>query len=162
MTKQKHSPSTLKPSHPNAFKSCFFLEDTDWDAEVKVDYDSNVNPININKIAKFINKLSGKNFYGIKNVIVKIFKTGKGHHLRLWFPLRSKNYIIPATAILRFQRDLDDDPIRQKFNLARVRRGEPYWNVLWNLKIRNGEVISKEERDYKLENNLLNKISSCI
>jgi len=152
----KHSPSTTSPSHKHAFKSSFFTESEHWDAHVKVDYDTKVNPISVNRIAKFIHETIKKNVHGITGYTVKIFTTGKGHHLRIWW-IRKSLLPIPATSILRFQRDLNDDPMRQKFNQARVRRGEPYWNVLWNLKIRNGKIVSKEERCQSLETEIENK-----
>lgn len=155
------SPSTVNPSHQHAFKSSFFIEDTHWDAQVKVDYDTKVNPINIKLIAKFIYKIVTKKINGISGYTVKVFKTGKGHHLRIWF-YRSSLDPIPATTILRFQRELNDDPMRQKFNKARVRRGEPYWNVLWNLKIRNGKIISKEECDTELRLKLSHELDKLF
>jgi hypothetical protein len=148
-----HSPSTKFPSHKHAFKSSFFTESEYWDADVKVDYDTKVNPISIIRIAKFLKRTLSKNAHGIAGYRIYIFKTGKGHHVRIWWS-RSNLLHIPATAVLRFQRDLNDDPMRQKFNAARVKRGEPYWNVLWNIKIRNGKIVSKEERCLELENEL--------
>ncbi len=158
--KTKNSPSTLKPSHPTAFKSSFFIEDKDWDAVVKVDYDSKVNPISTTRIAKFIKRIvyDNENVYSIIGCIYKVFKTAKGHHLRIWFHRENCKKIITATSILRFQRDLNDDPMRQRFNSARVRRGEPYWNVLWNLKMRNGKIISQEIEDYELSREIEDKI----
>ena len=152
-----HSPSTLHPSHPTAFKSTFSIEDTDWNADLKVDYDSGVNPINVKTIVKFLKNLykpQRRHFYRIQGYTFKIYTTGKGHHLRIWLH-RYSTEPLPATTILRFQRDLDDDPMRQKFNASRVRKGEPYWNVLWNLKIRNGKTISKEEQDKNLEDQVV-------
>lgn len=154
---KSHSPSTKSPSHQHAFKSSFFIEDTDWNADVKVDYDTKVNPISINRIAKFIHSTVNKNVHYITGYRANIYTTGKGHHLRIWW-IKSSLLYIPATATLRFQRDLNDDPMRQKFNTARVRRGEPYWNVLWNLKIRNGKIVSKEEKAVELEKELSEKL----
>jgi hypothetical protein len=48
---------------------------------------------------------------------------------------------------LDIQKNLSDDPRRQAFNAARVARGAKNWNVLWNVKIRNGVIVSRERRD---------------
>ncbi len=137
---KEYSPSTLTPSRDNVFKSFFCIEDKYSDATLKVDYDTNRNPFDVRKVIRVLKNIK-KDFTILE---VMVFTTGKGHHLRAWIE-RADGKIIGAKTILGIQSLLDDDPKRQKFNAARVRRREPYWNVLWRLKIRNGKTVSKEQ-----------------
>jgi hypothetical protein len=138
--KKEYSPSTLHPSRDNVFKSFFCIEDKFSDATLKVDYDNGRNPFDIRKVIRVLKTIKDK--FCIMELMV--FKTGKGHHLRIWIA-RNDAKVIGAKSILNLQSKLGDDPKRQKFNAARVRRREPYWNVLWRMKVRNGIVVSKEE-----------------
>jgi len=137
------SPSTEHPSFPHAFKSRYYVERGDgWDATVKVDYDGR-NPLSIRKIMsakKMIDRLR------LVATRAEVSRTKKGHHLRVW--LRSPHgRPVPARTILRLQAVFGDDPMRQKFNTARVRRDEPGWNVLFTCKYRNGILLYREEAD---------------
>lgn len=157
--KKKVSLSTLHPSANIAFKSLYYVEDAFSDATIKVDYDTDRNPFNLEKVSKFIKSYFEKSQLKIK--CLGVFSTGKGHHLRIWLKYEYPfGYKIPASKILEIQEKLGDDPKRIKFNKARVRRGEPYWNVLWRAKWRNGKVISKEEFLVDITNQLLENINA--
>jgi hypothetical protein len=148
------SPSTLRPSAAYAYKSMFYAEDRYSDATIKVDYDTNRNPFHVNKVRTAFGPKSQASLAALerrKIVIsrVMVFTTRKGHHIRIWIA-NADLAPVPAPTILRVQAALGDDPERQRFNAIRVRRGEPCWNVLWRLKIRNGKVLSREVYDKRL------------
>lgn len=130
----------MKHSFPFAFKSRYYQERDGWDAHFKVDYDTHKNPISIKRIGETFQYLK-KRDYTITRV--EVFETGRGHHLRVW----TNGKDLPAWTVLRIQRMFGDDPIRQRFNERRVRRREDGWNVLWNVKFRNGKTISREVLD---------------
>ena len=131
--------SKLIPSFPNAVKRSFFIEREGWDATIKVDYDDNKNRISSSKIRKASDFLRKKKLTVTK---VKVSRTGKGYHLRLWLDKE----IGPYTT-LRIQSILGDDPERQKFNLKRVRRKLNGWNVLFTEKWRGRNIVWKDEFD---------------
>lgn len=145
------SPSTLHPSFPNAFKSKLYLEIDGWDAHLKVDHDER-NPFSLRRLRKAranIERLAGP----VERV--DVYTTAKGHHVRVWLDLKwlegaGFSRTVHATTILTLQAELGDDPQRQKFNAARVERGEPGWNVLWNRKVRNGHTVMMETLDEDL------------
>ncbi len=154
MAKKKESLSTTLPSAKYVFKSSYYLENIDWDANLKVDFDSHKNPFDIRMTARRIKAIL-MTFHTVATV--KVYVTGRGHHLRVW--LRdlfryNKKIKLTASRILDFQEFLDDDKQRAKFNRARVRRGEPYWNVLWNAKFKNGKLLSAEEYSEDLTSQL--------
>jgi hypothetical protein len=146
------SPSTLHPSAAHAYKSMFYCENQYADATLKVDYDTNRNPLSLARVARvfasraFSTALS-RNMVAVSRAMV--FKTGRGHHLRVWLT-RLRNQPFPARTTLRLQAMLGDDPMRQRFNAARVRRGEKHWNVLWSMKSRNGKIVSREVVDEEM------------
>lgn len=138
--------STLHPSFPNAFKSKLYLEIEGWDAVLKVDHDQR-NPFSVERLRtckKSIVRALGR----ISAVLV--YRTAKGHHVRIFADRGPGGHVVPARTILRLQAMLGDDPTRQKFNRARVRRGEAGWNVLWNRKIRNGHLEMVETLSWTL------------
>jgi hypothetical protein len=138
-----------RASFPYAYKSLLYRERRHWDADLKVDYDIRVkesadpdkrrNPMRMRAI-KLAKAALDKMGVHVKRALV--LRTKKGLHLRVWLskPLR------PWTT-LRLHEILGDDPVRQRFNLARVRRREPGWNVLWNEKWRNGRLVMQEALD---------------
>ncbi len=130
-------------SAPYAFKSRYYVEHTGWDADIKVDYDGNRNPINFKRVRDTAAWLR-KNKHTVGRLAV--YRTAKGWHLRVWVV---SGPLSPWT-VLRVQRLLGDDPVRSRFNERRVRRGENGWQVLWNEKWRNGQLIYREELDAKL------------
>ncbi len=138
----------------------FYYEKEYSDANIKCDYDTNRNPFSIKKVISVLktNPLKNIGFYPYEGYV---FSTKKGFHLRIWYSHKNEWIVdfsnnreesyslgikkIPAHSILRVQKLLNDVPQRQIFNRIRVRRGEPCWNILWNCKIRNGVIVSKEE-----------------
>lgn len=131
--------SKLIPSFPFAVKRSFFIEREGWDANIKVDYDDNKNRIlarNVRSASKFLKK---------KKLLVKkvkVSRTGKGYHLRIWLD----KDIGPYTT-LRIQSILGDDPERQRFNLIRVRKKMNGWNVLFTEKWRGKSLVWVDEFD---------------
>jgi len=157
---EEMSPSTLRPSMRNAFKSSFYIEDEYEFAHVKVDFDTHKNPI---KLTTIVQALSNATHYrdalGVRRPLLiydeMVFTTGRGHHLRLWLSAAYGVTVgLPATTILRIQAACGDDPVRQRFNAIRVKRGESGWNVLWRQKWKNGSLISKEILDEPLTETL--------
>jgi len=126
-------------TNPHAFKSSYYVEREGYDADIKVDWDTQRNPIKPSSMKKTRAWLDSR---GIRVLEATVFKTAKGWHLRAWTEAR-----LGAYTTLRVQSMLDDDPVRQLFNARRVRRKEHGWNVLWNAKFRNGRNIYREERD---------------
>jgi hypothetical protein len=148
------SEATLHPSRPHAFKSSIYIEDEYETAHLKVDFDTHKNPIALTRIVRalsnathFRHAVTGEKtaFQIVESVV---FTTGRGHHLRVWFT--AGEGVIPATTILRIQASCGDDPQRQVFNAARVKRGEGGWNVLWRQKWKNGALLSEERMDAEL------------
>lgn len=129
--------SAVNHSFPFVFKSRYYEERHGWNAHFKVDYDTHKNPLNFTKIKSTFAYLRSRK-YIVKRV--EVLETGRGHHLRVWTTATD----IPAWTVLRIQRMFGDDPIRQRFNERRVRRREDGYNVLWNVKYRNGKIISQE------------------
>lgn len=123
-------------SAPYAFKSRYYVEHTDWDADIKVDYDSNRNPLRMRVVRKAALWLERRRIFVDR---LAVSRTAKGVHLRAW----TSTPLGPYT-VLRVQALLGDDPMRQCFNAARVRRKEPNWNVLFNEKWRNGRLLYRE------------------
>lgn len=140
-------------SFPTAFKSRYYVEYRDWDAHFKVDYDTHKNPINLKKIKLTLQYLKQRSY---EVTSIKAFETGRGHHLRVW----TNGIDIPAYTVLRIQAMFGDDPIRQRFNMRRVRRREDGWNVLWNEKWRNGKLLSNEMFDERLTQQIKRMIPS--
>ena len=137
------SPSTVYPSFPNSFTSKFYIEITGWDAHLKVDHDG-PNPFSLRRLRAARSALLRVG--PVKTITV--YKTTKGHHIRIWFAPLVKR--LSAATALRLQALLGDDPKRQKFNARRVRRREVGWNILWNSKTRNGRVEMLERVDAEL------------
>lgn len=129
------NPHTAK----NAFKSRYYVENIEHDADVKVDWDGNRNPIRPRALRGLRAYLDSRS---VKVTCAKVYKTSKGWHLRAWTSRRLGPY-----ETLRAQSAAEDDPMRQRFNTRRVRRRERGWNVLWNKKYRNGQLIYREEID---------------
>ena len=147
---RKPSPSTTHPSAPKCFKSLYYEETKDSDATVKCDFDKR-NPMSVARVSRVIERISSfRRDFMVRSLIVNT--TRKGHHLRMW--LSTTRGIPTARSVLRIQSAMGDDPMRQKFNAARVRRGEKHWNVLWNKKIRNGRTVSEEVLDEDLTKRL--------
>lgn len=142
------SPSTLTPSRANVYKSKVYREiGARWSASLKVDHDAR----NRFSLPRFRRALPALRRMGTIT-LVRVYTTAKGHHLRVWMVGHRARCApgtdrLPATSILRLQALLGDDPIRQKWNAARVRRGEPFWDVLWTIKLRNGVVTMRETLD---------------
>lgn len=124
------------------FKSRYYFERADPLNDIKVDYDFNRNPIQWRHLSRVAGKLFRR---PIELVRLEAYRTSKGAHLRGWTLAALGHY-----SILRVQKLLGDDPIRQQFNRRRVRRGEKNWNVLWNEKWRNGICVSREVYDEEL------------
>lgn len=121
----------------HAFKSRYYVEKENADADVKVDWDDNRNPIKERLLRETRRWLDGRK---IRIERLMILETAKGWHLRAWTSKR-----LGAYTTLRVQTMLGDDPVRQRFNARRVKRKERSWNVLWNEKWRNGQLIYREE-----------------
>lgn len=137
----------MRNSHPMAFKSRLYIERYGWDADIKVDIDDHKNPFRISNLRVTAKWLKSRS-YLIKRVVG--YKTGRGSHIRIWFVAGSSDtggIDVPPYTVLRVQAMLGDDPVRQRFNMRRVRRHEDGWNVLWTEKWRNGELVSKETID---------------
>jgi hypothetical protein len=143
--------------HVCAFKSWLAIEVYGSSATIKVDYDLDVNKPLKKNFALAFGKLNvmvyeskaydqrGHNpVYGTPFDDAIGYRTKKGLHLRAWTfrPTRMTD-----EAILAFQAALGDDPRRQAFNATRVAKGKTNWNVLWNVKLRNGVVVSRERQD---------------
>jgi hypothetical protein len=122
-----------------AFKSRYYIEEIDTDADVKVDWDGNRNPIRVRALRSLRRYLDSRS---VTVNCAKVFVTSKGWHLRAWTSRRLGPY-----ETLRAQSAAEDDPMRQRFNARRVRRKERGWNILWNAKHRNGQLIYREEAD---------------
>lgn len=132
--------SNTNPHTANrAFKSRYYVEDRQSDADVKVDWDRGRNPIRTKHLKALRNYLDRR---GVKVSFAFVYSTSKGWHLRAWTSRR-----LGAYETLRAQSSAGDDPMRQRFNARRVRRKEVGWNILWNAKYRNGQIIYREERD---------------
>lgn len=141
-------------SFPHSFKSRYYVEKEHWNAHVKVDYDSDRNPPNLEDWRKTAAWLKRQATHVDR---VSVFRTAKGFHLRMWLVRRVCPYGVRVTTvsdvdskpwtILRIQKMLGDDPMRQRFNERRVRRKEDGWNVLWNEKWRNGRLLYRETED---------------
>ena len=141
--------STLRPSYPHAFKSKLYVEHELADATLKVDYDTNRNPFSVRRVLRALDSPAVKRDLARNGATIRyvmVFTTGRGHHLRIWLAVPTRRPF-PARVTLRIQATLGDDPMRQKFNAARVRRGEGGWNCLWRLKYRNGKILSQEVFD---------------
>lgn len=134
-------------SYPMAFKSRYYVESRDHDADIKVDYDSHKNPPDIETIREAAAWLKRRS-YRVRRVVG--YNTGRGHHVRIWFVLgyKESGHIVPPFTTLRVQRMMGDDPVRSRFNERRVRRHENGWNVLWCEKWRNGVKVSEERVDH--------------
>lgn len=128
-----------RTAHPHAFKSRYYLEREGWDAAVKVDWDRGRNPITLRALRALRAYLDGRR---VAVTRAEVYRTAKGWHLRAWTSRPLGPY-----ETLRAQSAAEDDPVRQAFNAARVRRREEFWNVLWNEKHHNGRLIYREETD---------------
>ncbi len=134
-------------SKPDAFKSRLYIEKRDWHADIKVDIDDHKNPFRVSDVHATAKWLKSRR-YKVKRVTG--YKTGRGWHIRMWFDGGlSDGHNVPPYTVLRVQAMLGDDPVRQKFNMRRVRRHEDGFSVLWTEKWRNGELVSKETLDSK-------------
>jgi hypothetical protein len=129
------------------FKSWIAVEVYGSSADVKVDYDES-NPPRKTRFLRLMNSQGDLEFEDVFG-----YRTTKGVHLRAWFStstwgrLRNESALSFDDNVLVVQSQLGDDPRRQAFNAARVSRGVPNWNVLWNVKLRNGVVVSRERQD---------------
>lgn len=142
---------TTHPSLPGAFRSQYAVEEADddyrWRAHIKVDHDRG-NPFLLGRLRQFITQLArmtGGRVTRADVVDARVYRTRKGHHLRVWF--RPERPRLPAEVVLAMQAVLGDDPTRVKMNEGRVARGEVNWNVLWTKKYVNGLLVSHEELD---------------
>lgn len=54
---------------------------------------------------------------------------GGGHHVRVWIDME-----LQPREISLFQTILGSDPVREAFNLRRIRAGQKNWNVLFTPK----------------------------
>jgi len=145
------SKSSLIPSAKCAVKRSFYIEKEDWDATIKVDYDTNRNPISIRRIrsvAKFLHK------HKLDIVKIVVSTTRKGYHLRIWLDKPIGPY-----RTLRIQSLLGDDPQRQKFNRIRVRRKMNFWNILFNQKWIGKTLAWKESPDQLMTKLVWSKLS---
>lgn len=157
--------ATSHPSLPVAFRSILSIEkcaagDDRWAAHLKVDYDERKhplsagapNPISLRRIQRFacvdVVHLTGGRLSRADVVDARVYRTRKGHHLRVW--LRPDLPRPPAATILAMQAALGDDLRRQKMNEARVAKDEPNWNVLWTKKYVNGVLVGEEVLDAEL------------
>lgn len=130
---------------PHAFKSRYYHERENWDAAVKVDWDTDKNPIAVPALLHLRAYLDKRR---VRITRAEVYRTAKGYHLRAWTSRELGPY-----ETLRAQAAAGDDPVRQMFNARRVRRREDFWNVLWNEKWRNGRLIYREELDEQWTNN---------
>lgn len=137
-------------SYPNAFKSMYYVERENWDADIKVDIDDHRNPLrtaNLREAAAWLKKRD----YRVTRVMG--LKTRRGLHIRLWM-FGTGFAEMPPYTVLRVQAMMGDDPMRSRFNRRRVVRHEQGWNVLWNQKWRNGKLVSEEVFDVELTKKL--------
>lgn len=158
--------ATSHPSLPVAFRSILSIEkcragdDDRWSAHLKVDYDERKhplsagapNPISLRRIRRFacvdLVHLTGGGVTRADVVDARVYRTRKGHHLRVFF--RPDLPRLPAATILAMQAALGDDPRRQRMNEARVAKDQPNWNVLWTKKFVNGVLVGEEVLDADL------------
>ncbi len=167
----------LVASFPDAFKSWLSRERRFWSAHIKVDYDRaprwvfydsrprrgvvpptrtlarvSGNPILTRSLRALRAEADRR---GIAFARVLVHRTRKGHHLRAWlaeFDGKTDGKYgppiwPPARTVLALQAAANDDPVRQRFNRGRVRRGEAGWNVLFSTKHRSGVLIMEEAID---------------
>jgi hypothetical protein len=154
-------------SYPLAVKLACYVEtgtakgavQPTWDASLKIDFDHG-NPIRKRLLVHAAKEIvcSG---YKISRLFVG--KTRKGHHVRIWLD----PYIGGSTnkgqyTVLRFQRLLGDDPIRQRFNRGRVRRKRKGWNILFTAKVHNGMVTSAEEYDPEMTTRVAKALATAM
>lgn len=154
--------ATSHPSLPVAFRSILYIEksppgDDRWAAHLKVDYDSTKsarslhvpNPLRFSRIRRFacvdLVRLSGGRLSRTDVVDARVYRTRRGHHLRVFF--RPNMRRLPAETILAMHAALGDDVRRQEMNVARVARNHPGWSVLWTQKYVNGELVGEEVLD---------------
>jgi hypothetical protein len=157
--------ATSHPSLPVAFRSTLSIErcppgDDRWAAHLKVDYDVRKhplsagapNPLSLRAIRRFADvnlvRLTDGRLSRADVVDACVYRTRKGHHLRIWF--RSDIPRLPAETILAMQAALGDDMRRQIMNEARVAKNQPNWNVLWVKKYVNGALVGEEVLDADL------------
>jgi hypothetical protein len=156
--------ATSHPSLPVAFRSILYIEkgppgDDRWVAHLKVDYDSKKNarsqsepnPLRLSRIRKFASNiihLSGNRISRADVVDARVYRTRRGHHLRVFF--RPDMRRLQAKTILAMHAALGDDARRQEMNAARVARNEPGWSVLWTKKYVNGVLVGEEKLDREL------------
>lgn len=77
-----------------------------------------------------------------RNAVLKIFTTRKGYHLYLNFEQTK----FDAIEIVMMQLALGSDKKRELFNYKRIKeKNVPFWNVLFNVKLHVGKIISREE-----------------
>jgi len=66
--------------------------------------------------------------YNFEVVKEKFYKSSGGnHHVRVWL-----DTLLSHHEICLFQAILGSDPIREAFNLRRIRAGQKNWNILFN------------------------------
>ena len=113
--------------------------------ELKLDFD--FKPRSAKRFAKEIaNKLNFlASYFSIRVIDVKVYETNKGLHL--YIPICS-NVELTDEDIVVLQLALGSDYKRELFNWLRVRSNDKFkhWNVLFKVKYKNGEIISKEEK----------------
>lgn len=125
------------------FKSWVAIEVYGSSAHVKVDYDRSKLTMSRNENWPTRDKFDALNGKSSARFVDAVgYRTTKGLHLRAWTDGK-----LDDPVILWIQRLLGDDPRRQAFNAARVTKNLTNWNVLWNVKIRNGRVVSREVHD---------------
>jgi hypothetical protein len=122
-------------SPARAYKSWLAIEMEGGTADIKVDYDVAVNRPRMRDFRRATKE------YDLQFTLIRGYTTRKGVHLRAWL---EKSRDMSDVELLRLQAMLGDDPRRQAFNASRVQRGVKGWNVLWTMKIRNGEVVGRE------------------
>lgn len=93
--------------------------------------------------------------FDLKIQDVKIHKTKKGYHVRLYF---TEPQICDAEIVL-FQALCGSDLKRETFNYLRVLTEKANWNILFSYKEdKNGKLLSKEVLDKRMTKALLKEL----
>lgn len=103
---------------------------------IKIDYDNK--RISINQFERDLRNLM--NLHNVKKVKYDYFKTRRGFHIYIHFPLN-----LEPKDVLLMQIFLGSDIKREFFNYQRIISGEIYnWNVLFKKKFIGGKKVSEE------------------
>lgn len=66
--------------------------------------------------------------FGFEVVEERFYRSdGGGHHVRLWI-----DHILAPCEVSLLQAIMGSDPVREGFNLRRIRAGQQNWNLLFN------------------------------